>query len=174
MYISNIHHNTYCDDTTRQTRVLKIVGGQARCISMYIHVCIIVPRNGQCCDLYSRYMERNRSGGAPLLTLLRSLSQQEERSRWTQGVRIWGTRGPRRPKGKETHLSFGAKIRDRWLWCGMVCSRENRRVRKRPSLKKMTGSSDGLNPREATREWGWGMTGNPRRSPTFLNSTGRD
>jgi hypothetical protein len=43
------------------------------------------PRNGQYCDPYSRYMDRKRSGGTSLLTLLCSLSQQEERRLWTPG-----------------------------------------------------------------------------------------
>jgi len=56
----------------------------------------------------------------------------------------------------------------------VVFFQENRRVQKRSSLTKMTGSSGGLNPHEVTREGEREWTGNPRRPPTFLNDMGRD
>ncbi len=114
--------------------------------------CSIAHRSGRCCALYRRYMEPERSGVAPSLTLLRSLRQLGERSLRSQGTGIQWMRGPCQIQKKETRLSSGATTRDRWLWSGTAWFRVNRRVQRRLSRKKTTGSSDGSNPREVSLE----------------------
>jgi hypothetical protein len=83
-------------------------------------------------------------------------------------------RCPCQIKKRETRLSFGATIRDRWSWSGMACFRVNRRVQRRSSLTKMTGLSGGSNPREVPWESKWERIGNPRRLLTFSNGMGQD
>ena len=68
-------------------------------------------RSGRCCALYSRYMEPERFGAAPSLTLLRSLRRRGERSRRSEEIRILGMRGSYQMQKKETRLSFGATTR---------------------------------------------------------------